>query len=239
MTLIDSFERMFIINLPERQDRRRFVTEELAACGTDVDGLKVRFIEAIRPTYAAGWPSIGARGCWMSHLKAIRMARGLGMEHVLIAEDDVMLSSTLARPLPEMSERIARGGWDFAYLGHIEPLSGDPASPAWQTSAEPLVCAHLYALHWRVFDPLIAYLEECMARYPGDPRGGPMHVDAAFTMFRAQHPDCVTLIANPSLASQRRSRSDIQQHRWYDRTPGFRQLAMLARESANRLRTAS
>ncbi|WP_458765088.1 hypothetical protein [Cupriavidus basilensis] len=54
-------------------------------------------------------------------------------------------------------------------------------------------------------------------------------------MFRANHPELITLIATPSLARQRGSRSDIAGIRWYDRGP-LRNVASLARAVRDQLR---
>ena len=66
-----------------------------------------------------------------------------------------------------------------------------------------------------------------------------MHVDGAYSMFRARRPDVVTLISSPSLGGQRSSRSDITANRWYDRQPLLRGLAGLARKGKNLRRTAA
>lgn len=89
--------------------------------------------------------------------------------------------------------------------------------------------AHFYGVNGRVLDRLVAFLELVMSRPPGHPDGGPMHVDGAFSTFRQQNPDVLTLAASPSLGWQRSSRSDIASNRWYDRTPVSRELVGLAR----------
>jgi hypothetical protein len=66
-----------------------------------------------------------------------------------------------------------------------------------------------------------------------------MHVDGAYSMFRARRPDVVTLVASPSLGGQRSSRSDITANRWYDRQPGLRLLSGLARKGKNLWRAAA
>jgi hypothetical protein len=60
-----------------------------------------------------------------------------------------------------------------------------------------------------------------------------MHVDGAYSMFRMRYPDRVTLMATPSLGSQRSSRSDIATNKWYDRTPVIREIASIARRGKN------
>jgi hypothetical protein len=99
---------------------------------------------------------------------------------------------------------------------------------------EPLATTHFYALNGRILRPLHDHLEACLQRPTGHPLGSPMHVDGAYSLFRMQHPDVVTLMATPSLGGQRSSRSDIFPNKWYDRLPLTRQLAGLARGVKNR-----
>jgi hypothetical protein len=55
-------------------------------------------------------------------------------------------------------------------------------------------------------------------------------------MFRQRHPEVLTLLAQPSLGSQRPSRSDITHNRWYDRWPVVRGAVAVARQLKARLR---
>ena len=138
---------------------------------------------------------------------------------------------------PQLAHPLQHGGWDFAYPGHTLPDQDGPVQ--WRETRSPLVCAHFYGLDRRVLSGLLDYLDACEARPPGHPDGGPMHVDGAYSMFRARNPDVVTLIATTSLGGQRSSRSDITDNRWFDRQPGVRLLAGLARKGKNLWRAAS
>ena len=94
---------------------------------------------------------------------------------------------------------------------------------------------HFYAVNGRIFDRLLRFLEELQRRPPGHPDGGPMHLDGAYSTFRDQNPDVVTLIASPNLGWQRTSRSDITP-KWWHRVPGLRPLAVAAITSKTRLK---
>lgn len=228
--LLQVFDRISIINLPERDDRRRAVTRELRRHGLPVDGQRVRFVNGIRPDGPGEFPSIGARGCYLSHLKVLKEALADRVTRLLVLEDDVMFTPQMAEAAHLGAQLAGDDTWDLAYPGHILP----PQSEAlrWERSQQPLVCAHCYAVSARALPEVIAYLEACLTRPAGDPVGGPMHFDGALSMLRAARPDLVTWIASRSLAVQRSSRSDIAGPSWIDRIP----LAHWARSLRNLLR---
>jgi glycosyl transferase, family 25 len=229
MNLFDVFERIVVINLPERRDRRKHVLAELAKVGVSEEDRRVQVFAAIRPADPGGFPSIGSRGCFMSHLTVIEEALRDGIQRLLIVEDDLKLESSIFQPLPMLAGQLVEGDWDFAYLGHVEALPGDPESPNWLITTAPVHCTHFYGLNRRVMSTLYEYLQSCLTRPAGSDDGGPMHVDGAYSMFRARE-TVKTLIAVPSLGGQRSSRSDIYPNRWYDRTPVLKELAGWARE---------
>ena len=233
MRVFDAFERIAIINLPERVDRRREVEAELRHAGIGAGDPRLQFFAGIRPADAGLFPSIGARGCFESHLGVISEALRDGVASVLVLEDDLLLHPAACVDQPALVERLAQGQWDFAYPGHTLPLEPSGGAVCWEETRSPLVCAHFYGLHRRVLADLRQYLEDCRRRPPGHPDGGPMHVDGAYSMFRARDPRVVTLVASTSLGGQRSSRSDITANRWFDRQPGVRALTSLARKGKN------
>jgi hypothetical protein len=68
-----------------------------------------------------------------------------------------------------------------------------------------------------------AYLNAMLARPPGSPNGGPMHVDGAYSWFRKDNPQYTTFVTVPAIGLQRSSRSDIAELSWYDRIPVLKQ----------------
>jgi hypothetical protein len=230
--LLQSFDRICIINLPERADRRRAVTRELRRQGVAVDGERVRFVDGIRPSGPGAFPSTGARGCFLSHLRVLRQARADGVRRLLVLEDDVMFSATLARA-GSLGAALAHEDWHLAYPGHMQPPQPGPLR--WERCDEPLVCAHCYAVRGDALPTVIEHLEACLSRPSGHPLGSPMHYDGALTVLRAARPDLVTLLATRSLAGQRSSRSDIEGPSWLDRWP-WAVLAGALRAARNRWR---
>ncbi|WZO99076.1 glycosyltransferase family 25 protein [Isosphaeraceae bacterium EP7] len=228
MDIIDYFDHTYIVSLLSRTDRRRDVTLELKKHGMPLQPGKVEFFDACRPDSPAGFENIGYRGCFMSHLEILRKARDGGFSRVLILEDDVKLTPQFDEYRDEVVRQLTSTDWDIVYLGHPASL---PAGPGLQfvRHDKPLLLTHCYAVNGKALDRLVVFLEALLTRPPGDPEGGPMSYDGALSTFRRRNPDVVTLLANPNLATQRPSRTDIHDNRWFDRVPGVQQMATLAR----------
>ena len=231
-SLTDLFDRICVINLPDRTDRYKAIRDELRKFGVPFDSSRsgvpqAELFVATRYHDDGGFPSASVRGCYLSHLTILKEARKQGLRNVLIMEDDLGISRLLPEYLPTIKKELDQKPWGFLYLGHIQELPTLP-SPSLIPYDGPLVTAHFYAVNAPIFDRLIAYLEKVLTRSPGDPEGGPMHYDGALSMFRENSPDVLTLIAQPNLGWQRSSRSDIHS-RWFDRLPVFRQAAAIGR----------
>jgi hypothetical protein len=227
MKLGELFESGFVINLAERKDRRKAVTRELERAGMPLEPGRVEIFAALRPEEACGFPSPGVRGCFLSHLGALLEARRRNAGNVLVLEDDLAITPRLGEHVEALAAGMAQQSWGFLYLGHVEEVeSGGPLQLL--PCTRPLVTAHFYAVNGPVMDRLIDFLHKVLRRGPGDPMGGPMHFDGALSMFRAAHPDVLTLIAQPNLGWQRASRSDLHST-WWQRTPPFREAYSIAR----------
>jgi hypothetical protein len=238
--LSDAFDLIRVINLPDRKDRYRELMQQFNVLGLKLIPGRVEIYAATRPTTLAGFPNLGSHGCFMSHLELLRDAQARGVESVLIMEDDCEVLPEDVAAIGEIAGSLKNRPWGFCYLGHVEPLPEPKKGqqPQLVEFAGPLKTTHLYAVHNSVLSPLVAYLEDCLLRPPGDPIGGPMHVDGALSLFRAAHPEFLTLIAQPALASQRASRSDIT-FRSFEQVPGLKQAMNVARKlrrSAARIR---
>ena len=231
MSLGQYFDRVEIIHLPERQDRYDALALELRALGLAIDGAKVRVPHAPRPADANGFPSRGVYGNFLSHLSIIRAARDDGLRNVLVLEDDAIFSRRMARHQPELVRTLQEREWDLCFFGHSlkRELRGHGRGLVPHDAG--FIWAHCYAVNARVYDPLIRYLELTMARPAGHPLGGRMYIDAAFTMFRQQHPQAVTLVANPVLSVQRGSPSSIAGTGWYRSLGALAPLIQLGRSA--------
>ncbi len=232
--LSDYFRAAYIINLPERKDRRQAITTELDHAGMPLCAGKVEMFAAVKPKERRGFPNTGARGCFLSHLGILTKAKERGLPNVLVMEDDLIISPEINKHFGRIVEDLRSTNWGIVYLGHIEKISTSEI-PRLLPFSEPVITSHFYAVNGPVIPRLVDYLEQVQAREPGDPRGGPMHLDGALTMFRQANPDVLTLIAQPNLGWQRPSRSNIN-CRWYERLPLIKQAADLARTFREYLR---
>lgn len=228
--LLDTFSRVRIINLRNRADRRVEVRRQLAKLGLEIDGDRIAFHDACRPDDPGNFSSIGARGCFTSHLDILREAREANVRNVLILEDDLDFAVGIEARMPAALAQLNARSWSIFYGGYeiqdmlvASPLlsKGDPQLSIRTT--------HFVAFSRAAICAAVPYLTRMMGRAAGDPAGGPMHVDGAYSWLRRAHPELETLLATPMLGHQRPSRTDIHALGLIDRTPGLRDLVTLAR----------
>ena len=220
-----------VISLPARQDRRRALQAEFRRVG--IDWSAVQIFDAIRPADAAGFPSIGAHGCFRSHLAVLKSHIGR-TRPLLICEDDLQLDSAFAERIGDVSKALDGVPWDLFYFG--AHLCGQPVEHlAVREPSAKLSQLHMAAYNPEVLPRLVVWLEAMLERSPGQPLG-PMHVDDAIALFRRDNPDIVTRVAVPPLGHQRASPSDIQIRGWHDRVPLAGPLIRLLRGMKNWLR---
>ncbi len=231
------FDAIYVINLPARTDRRKQMVDQFRKVGIDPDSAQVVFFDAIRPDDAGGFPTIGTRGCFLSHLGVLKAAQRAGHQRILVLEDDLNFSKDFGQRFEPLAAQLERKGWDFWYLGALSvtpPPSVDGALVELPPTSAVLG-AHMFAVRAQVIAQLVPYLEAILRRQPGDPEGGPMHVDGAYGWYRRAHPEIRTLLATEALGYQRPSRTDIHALKWFDRLPVVAKLAGALRTARTRL----
>ena len=233
---MDFFDAIYVINLPTRTDRKAEMLEQLRNAGIDASAPRVVFFEAVRPAHAGEFPTIGTRGCFLSHLGVLEAARAAGHVRILVLEDDLNFVADFGQAFAAVLPALRAEPWDFAYLGLLKVTPPLPAAQGLVRvpPSAAVLGLHMVGLNLDVLPELIAYLEAMLERPAGDPQGGPMHVDGAYSWFRAAHPERRTVACQPPLGYQRASRTDIHALRWFDRTWGFRSLAAALRAAKNR-----
>ncbi|WP_213773860.1 glycosyltransferase family 25 protein [Bradyrhizobium sp. dw_78] len=218
----------YVINLPERLDRRKEMEAQLHRIGW-----RAEFLAATKPTTADGFPSVGARGCFLSHLEALKRGAGLN-EHIVLMEDDLDFVPDFEKLWQQAYEATLTREWAIFYPGHT---LGDKASGLSMIDpSEGIVCTHFVMIHRDAAQTIIQGLETMLSRPPGHPLGGPMHVDGAYSTIRAQNPQLKTYVFSPSLGHQRSSRSDIANLRFYDRIEMLRPIVIRLRRVKSALK---
>lgn len=235
--VIDYFDKIFIINLPFRADRRLEMAQQLKSIGLSFDSPNVELFAAVRPENAGGFPSIGARGCFMSHLGILRNARLAGYNRILILEDDLDFVPDFNLRIDDTLSKLKQQTWSIFYGGYKLMSLKEKSTKIIDTidSFDAVMTCHLMAVQGNAIAELVTYLEAMLARPAGDKDGGPMHVDGAYSWFRRAHPHYVTLIAQPELGHQRPSRTDIHDLNWYDRVAGVRDVVQWLRKLKRKL----
>jgi glycosyl transferase family 25 len=200
------YDRIALINLEKRADRRVQMRRELARIGLG-DDPRVRFFPAIEPFDRGRWKNIGEHGCFMSHYAVVQEAARSG-ESLLLLEDDCDFTDAA------MSSDWGRGS-DIFYGGYWVPDFSDPHGGIVQG-------AHCMGFSSRTLQPLAKFFEQLLEE------SRPPPADGVYVDFRRQYPDLVTSFARPQIAVQRQSASDISPGR-YDRNSLFAPFLRLAR----------
>ena len=232
------FDRILIINLPFRSDRRVEIEGELNRIGLSLKDGSAEILSASRFKDAGSFASIGARGCFDSHVRALKAAYERNSNGVLILEDDCDFIDDIRHKLPGVLHNLSVTQWSIFYGGHhsgAAPLN-DLRGISMIAANESLSATHFIAVSGRALPALIPYLEAMAAREPGSPLGGPMHIDGAYSWFRKDNPEFETWVAEPQLGFQRPSRTDIHQLRFYDRLVGLREAIDAIRRVKRKLR---
>lgn len=233
------FGQVVVINLISRTDRRAEMSEQLQRIGLHFGAPALHLYTASKPAVAAGFSSLGAHGCFMSHLAVLRHARDQGASSLLILEDDLNLCADFKVKFDTLAQTLAQHDWGMWYGCYDLDTALTPASaPLTQVdSLRPIGTSAFLAINGHHIAALVAYLEAMLQRPSGDPLGGPMHIDGAYCWFRRAHPEVSTWLAHPALGRQRSSRTDVHALRWFEQWPWSARLTALLRRWRNRLRT--
>lgn len=233
---LEIFDRVYIINLKSREDRRKQVARELERIEISVDHDRIKFFEAVRPEDAGGFPSIGARGCFCSHLEVLKRAEKESTRAFLILEDDVVFSSAFMKAAPGVAADLKTNPWDIFYgYGAAPAASENNGACAVIPPENNVIATHCIGFKTERAQTIYRYLEAMMARPGGSSEGGPMHVDGAYSWFRRAHPDLITLAPHTEMAQQGASRSDITRNSPLETLPVIRDAVKLARRIRRRI----
>lgn len=218
---LDYFEKIYIINLESRPDRKKEIEAQLKKVNLSINDNKITVFNAVKPTDAGEFPSTGAKGCFLSHLGVLKDIQKFHYKKVLIFEDDLNLINDFIQKSDLVLSELVNTNWDIFYGDYnIDNFDSSQASYTQKIDFdECLTNADFIGFNGEVVDALITYLEAMAMRKDGDPLGGPMHVDGAYNWFRKDQPNFSTIVATPPLGYQRSSASDIADYGWADKVP--------------------
>jgi glycosyl transferase, family 25 len=178
-------------------------------------GWGAEFFRAIRPGEPGGFSSIGARGCFLSHLSVLKAAQHREAPYIAILEDDLNFRPGFSEGWESAMSRLASLEWSIFYPGHS--LNHLPAGLSRVSPDIGIQCTHFMVINRPALKSLIAGFETILSRPPGHRLGGPMHVDGAYSTLRAQNHGLITYAYFPTLGYQRSSRTDVGTPKWFDR----------------------
>lgn len=212
MNVENFFERVILISLSKRQDRRELFFDALKKTGVNwnveifdaIDGLKTGTPELFRGIGA------GAFGCWLSHLEILLRAANEGWNNYLVFEDDAIFLYGFCEKLERSLEELPED-WDQFYLG-FQPINLEIAKPTvvsdhvWRVGDANRT--HAYAIHSRGYEKFIKHL----FAFDKKPKG--FHVDHWFGVLHRQLDADGYHVVNayatrPQLVAQREGKSDI------------------------------
>lgn len=235
--LYDWFDHVYIVNLPDRADRRAETCAEFGRTGVTIPNDDITFFAATRPKDKGEFPSLGSLGNMISQTRVLAEALERGYDRVLICEDDLHLLDVSDADVAAVLSDLQSQPWNIALLGYLEPEEpplGHTGLIEWQSGT---LGVQFWAIQGRAtIQAMHDYLVAVRNRPSGHPDGGSMFFDGAFNMVRTKVPDIHFRLATPNLAGQRSSRTDIHALRFYDRIEPFKSIASAGRRLMNRRR---
>lgn len=162
MKLTDAFARVYVINLPFKDDRRHALERNLVETGL-ADPAEIRWFRATcgddMPPPADVWHGgNGAWGCWLSHLRIIEEAIADGLDNYLVLEDDAVASphatDLLGHLIPELPK-----DWGQLYLGgQHQKIPHDVPGTRHLLRAESVNRTHAFAVNSTAFQKFAQHI---------------------------------------------------------------------------------
>jgi len=183
-------DKIYCINLDRRPDRWHFAAKEF-----DKHRLNVERFPAIDANdFKATYPSDNANnGCTLSHYFIVERAKLLGLDAVMIFEDDVCLHHDFIPMLLNCMSDLPEN-WDMLYLGGSHREKPTPVTDSIYRVSKTLT-THAYIIRNTIYDLVIDNFKNL-----NEP------VDCLYAAWQKEYNFYIT---NPPLAWQRGGFSDI------------------------------
>ena len=165
-----SFDAIYIINLPTRPDRKAEMITQLRRAGIDPASEQVKFFDAVRPGDKGDFPSLGARGCFLSHVGVLKTAMAAGHGRILVLEDDANFVKDFPQRFAPVASALESREWGMAYLGAlaVDP-PGAVTPPVDRIPATSSVMGtHMFAVAGPVIPQIVAYFEAMLLPQPAE-----------------------------------------------------------------------
>lgn len=197
MSILDTFQSVYLVNLRRRPDRLNAALDALRTAGWPFkDPTIFSAIDCQKVPVPWGWKSgDGAWGCRQSHVAILQHCINEGLEPVLILEDDIVLRSNFVEKVTKFLEEVP-DDWECLMLGgqhHATPKKVKSGIVK-VTSAQR---THAYAVRGK-------FLRDLYSRWVS--KDQVHHIDWTFCTIQAIYN---TYAPDPFLFAQAESYSDI------------------------------
>lgn len=221
MNVFDSFDRIRIVNLPRRVDRRRMMERELDRMGLTGDP-RLQFFPAVEIADKGPFRSAGSHGCFISHRRILEDASRDRCSVLILQDDCKFLPQALTYERPECE--VFYGG--YVASDPSDPENSDIIGAHFMgfSIAAAQKAAHYLSLYLR--DPYFEVDARAIQEPSFDPKVRPP-IDGALVWFRRAHPELTSVFE--MLSVQRSSRTDIGNAKWFDKVPILQSLAEFSR----------
>ncbi len=209
--IVDSiFDKIFIINLDERQDRWEKCLEQLVSHNIK----NYERFSAIKPSGKLEYKTYnkilnknlkynkkyitGVVGCKLSHYTIIKIAKERNYKQIMILEDDFQFSSNFNQTISDNTNNICNLDWKMLYFGgnYLRIFSQPITSTIYRSTS--VNTTHAYAIKNVLFDTII-----------NNSLNSGMEIDCYYRLYI--HQKHKTICFKPSIITQRASFSDILQ----------------------------
>ncbi len=145
------------------------MAEQLALVDLGLDHAMITLFPAARPDDPGQFPSIGARGCFMSHLGVLKNAKIKGYSNILILEDDANFAPGFLNSGEKDAAILEGDDWDILYFGYdihgeISEVDGENSHFLHLSPSTGVGLTHALMIRQQTIEEIILYFEAMMAR---------------------------------------------------------------------------
>ncbi|KAJ1751031.1 hypothetical protein LPJ79_002441 [Coemansia sp. RSA 1821] len=162
------FQKILVLNMPHRHERRRNMNALARVHNLDLTYAKTvnrdeANVEAINNGYLINGTHLA---CYLSHLSLYRRIIAENIQTALIFEDDVDMEWDLKQRHKQIMDEVQleyQNDWDMLYLGHCTSDINEPQQAGTDVElyeAEYPMCLHAYAVTLECAKRLLVLLEE-------------------------------------------------------------------------------